>query len=91
MLDIKKCQEILEHHFATVTREEFMANLEKFCPEFMAAEIDDSAAAKSTNTELYQQAKQDSKLEIAPKLLKRGLSIEEVAAILELDIHLLVK
>ena len=91
MLDIKKCQEILEHHFDTVTREEFLANLEKFCPEFMAAEIDDSAAAKSTNTELYQQAKQDSKLEIAPKLLKRGLSIEEVAAILELDIHLLVK
>ena len=91
MLDIKKCQEILEHHFATVTREEFMANLEKFCPEFMAAEIDDSESAKFKNTELYQQAKQESKLEIAPKLLEKGLSVQEVAAILELDIHLLVK
>lgn len=53
--------------------------------------IDDSESAQFQNTELYQQAKQESKLEIAPKLLKRGLSIQEVAAILELDIHLLVK
>ena len=91
MLDIKKCQKVLEHHFATVTPEEFLTNLEKFCPEFIAAGIDDSESAKFKNTELYQQAKQESKLEIAPKLLKKGLSIQEVAAILELDIHLLVK
>jgi hypothetical protein len=44
MLDVNKCQEILEHHFATVTREEFLANLEEFCPEFIAAGIEDSAA-----------------------------------------------
>ena len=91
MLDIKKCQEILDHHFATVTREEFLANLENFCPEFMAPGIDDAESAKFQNTELYQQAKQESKLEIAPKLLKKGLSIQEVAAILELDIQLLVE
>jgi hypothetical protein len=41
--------------------------------------------------EIYQQAKQESKLEIAPKLLKKGLSIQEVAEILELDVHLLAK
>ena len=91
MLDVDKCKEILEHHFATVTREEFLANLEKFCPEFIAAGIEDSAADKSQATALYQQAKQESKLEIAPKLLKKGLSIQEVAEVLELDIHLLAK
>jgi hypothetical protein len=40
MLDVKKCQETLEHHFATVTREEFMANLKEFCPELFAEELD---------------------------------------------------
>jgi hypothetical protein len=91
MLDVNKCQEILEHHFATVTREEFLANLEEFCPEFIAAGIEDSVADTSQVTALYQQAKQESKLEIAPKLLKKGLSIQEVAEILELDVHLLSK
>jgi hypothetical protein len=46
MLDINKCQQILEHHFATVTPEEFLANLEKFCPEFIAAGIDDSESVE---------------------------------------------
>jgi hypothetical protein len=91
MLDVDKCQEILEHHFATVTREEFLANLEEFCPEFIAAGIEDSAADPSQATALYQQAKQENKLEIAPKLLKKGLSIQEVAEILELDVHLISK
>jgi predicted transposase/invertase (TIGR01784 family) len=91
MLDVNKCQEILEHHFATVTREEFLSNLEEFCPEFIAAGIEDSELDKVENTEIYQQAKQESKLEIAPKLLKKGLSIQEVAEILELDVHLLTK
>jgi predicted transposase YdaD len=91
MLDVKKCQEILEHHFATVTREEFLANLEEFCPEFIAAGIEDSESAEIENTEIYQQAKQDNKLEIAPKLLKKGMSIQEVAEILELDVHLIAK
>ena len=91
MLDVDKCKEILEHHFATVTREEFLANLARFCPEFIAAGIEDSAADESQATALYQQAKQESKLEIAPKLLKKGLSIQEVAEVLELDVHLISK
>jgi predicted transposase YdaD len=91
MLDVNKCQEILERHFATVTREEFLANLEEFCPEFIAAGIEDSAADEFQSTAIYQQAKQESKLEIAPKLLKKGLSIQEVADILELDVHLIAK
>ena len=45
----------------------------------------------SKNIELYQQAKQESKLEIAPKLLKKGMSIQEVAELLELDVHLLAQ
>jgi predicted transposase/invertase (TIGR01784 family) len=90
MLDVNKCQEILERHFATVTREEFLANLEEFCPEFIAAGIE-SAADESQNVELYRQAKQESKLEIAPKLLKKGMSIQEVAELLELDVQLLAK
>jgi hypothetical protein len=36
--------------------------------------------------EIYHQAKQDSKIEIAAKLLHRGIGIQEVAEILELDI-----
>ena len=56
MLDINKCQKILEHHFAIVTREEFLANLEEFCPEFIAAGIEDSESAEIENTELYRQA-----------------------------------
>lgn len=91
MLDINKSKEILENYFATVTREQFAKDLEKYCPELVEAELANLEPDTSKNTELYLQAKQESKLEIAPKLLKRGLSIQEVAAILELDIHLLVK
>jgi predicted transposase YdaD len=91
MLDVNKCQEILEHHFAAVTRKEFLANLEKFCPEFIAAGIEDSELAEIENKEIYQQAKQESKLEIAPKLLKKGMSVQEVAELLELDVHLLAQ
>lgn len=34
-------------------------------------------------------AKEDGKLEIEPKLLQKGFSIEEVARILEIDINLI--
>ncbi|WP_373542518.1 hypothetical protein [Chamaesiphon sp.] len=91
MLDINKSQEILENYFATVTREQFAKDLEKYCPELVEAESATLGLDTSKHTELYQQAKQESKLEIAPKLLEKGLSVQEVAAILELDIHLIVK
>jgi hypothetical protein len=91
MLDVNKANEMFEHYFATVTNEKFLADLEEFCPEFFHAEFGNSEPDKFENTELYQQAKNESKLEIAPKLLKKGLSIQEVAEILELDIHLLTK
>jgi predicted transposase YdaD len=91
MLDINKSKEILENYFATVTREQFAKDLEKYCPELVEAESANLDSETSKNTELYQQAKQESKLEIAPKLLKKGLSIQEVAEILELDVHLLAK
>ncbi len=38
MLDVKKSLEILKDHFATVTPEEFAANLEEFCPELIEEE-----------------------------------------------------
>jgi hypothetical protein len=40
-----------------------------------------------THNEIYQQAKQDSKIEIAAKLLHKGISVNEVAEILELEIE----
>ncbi|WP_310426202.1 hypothetical protein [Chamaesiphon sp. VAR_48_metabat_135_sub] len=91
MLDIDKSKEILENYFANVTREQFVIDLEKYCPELVEAESASLGSEISKNTELYQQAKNESKLEIAPKLLKKGLSIQEVAEILEVDVHLLVK
>jgi hypothetical protein len=91
MLDVNKLNEMFEHYFATVTKEKFLADLEEFCPEFFNAELDIPESNEFQNTEIYQQAKNDNKLEIAPKLLKKGLSIQEVADILELDVHLLAK
>jgi uncharacterized protein (DUF1786 family) len=116
-IDIAKVTELLEHHFATVTPEEFRANLEKFCPELFAEEEDKSNgngnedislcgeddrfgradASRSPSPdrqldltaptdEIYRQAKEDSKKEIAAKLLHRGISVKEVAEILELDV-----
>jgi predicted transposase/invertase (TIGR01784 family) len=91
MLDIDKSKEILENYFANVTREQFAIDLENYCPELVEAESANLESGVSKNTELYQQARQESKLEIAPKLLKKGLSIQEVAEILELDVHLFAK
>jgi predicted transposase YdaD len=89
MLDIDKSKEILENYFANVTQEQFAIDLEKYCPELIEAELASIASDELESTEIYQQAKQESKLEIAPKLLKKGLSIQEVAEILELDVHLI--
>jgi hypothetical protein len=43
-----------------------------------------------THSKIYQQAKQDNKIEIAAKLLHKGISVKEVAEILELDINSIV-
>ncbi|MBW4620577.1 MAG: hypothetical protein KME17_14635 [Cyanosarcina radialis HA8281-LM2] len=89
MIDVKKSLEILENYFAKVTKEEFDRDLKKYCPELFEEESNDLELEQLKNTELYQQAKKDSKLEIAPKLLKKGLSAQEVAEILELDVRLI--
>jgi hypothetical protein len=115
-IDIAKVTKLLEHHFATVTPEQFRANLEEFCPELFAEDEGQSnrcedmslsgenyrfgrAEALQTkqaerqldvpahSDEIYQQAKQDSKIEIATKLLQKGFSVREVAEMLELDIN----
>jgi SOS response regulatory protein OraA/RecX len=90
MIDIAKATKLLETHFASVTPDEFTKNLREFCPElFEDQEKANSGKELIENTEIYRQAQKNSKLEIAPKLLQRGFSIEEVAAILEIDASLL--
>ena len=39
------------------------------------------------NTRVYQEAQQEAKLETIPRLLKMGLSIEQIAEALDLDIE----
>jgi hydroxymethylpyrimidine pyrophosphatase-like HAD family hydrolase len=71
MLDFDKATKILTEHFADLTPDKFEVNLRKYCPELFQENVDN----------------QDSKLQIVPKLLDKGLSIQEVAELLELDIH----
>jgi DNA relaxase NicK len=68
MLDIKKAAELLEHHFATVTHEEFLANLEKFCPEFFKARQESIELAQKQEAEMHRKMEEVSKLKIALKL-----------------------
>ena len=39
------------------------------------------------HTKVYQEAKEEGKLEVVPKLLQRGLSLQEIAEILEVDVE----
>jgi predicted transposase/invertase (TIGR01784 family) len=89
MIDINKAKEILESHFASVTPEEFANNLQEYCPELFEVESPDLNTHELRNEEIYQQAKKEGKLEIAPKLLQKGMSVQEVAELLELDIRLI--
>jgi predicted transposase YdaD len=85
MLDFDKATKILTEHFANLTPEQFEVNLREYCPELFPEKIDNPDNIK--DTDLYQQGHQDSKLQIIPKLLEKGLSTQEVAELLELDIH----
>jgi predicted transposase YdaD len=87
MLDVVKATAALENYFATVTPEQFAVDLRKFCPELFEEEENGKELEQLTTNEIYQKAKEDNKLEIAPKLLQKGLTIEEVADILELDVN----
>jgi predicted transposase YdaD len=85
MLDFDKATKILTEHFANLTPEQFEVNLREYCPELFPKITDNTESIK--DTDLYQQGHQDSKLQIIPKLLDKGLSTQEVAELLELDIH----
>jgi SOS response regulatory protein OraA/RecX len=91
MLDIKKAAELLKHHFATVTHEEFLANLEEFCPEFFQARQETIAAEELHENELHYKMEEASKLKIARRLLQKGLSVGEIAEIVELDQSLITQ
>lgn len=39
------------------------------------------------NTRVYQEAQEEAKLEAVPRLLKMGLTLEQVAEALDLDIE----
>jgi predicted transposase YdaD len=85
MLDFDKGTKILTEHFANLTPDKFEVNLRKYYPELFSETIDNLDNIQDTN--LYKQGHQDSKLQIVPKLLDKGLSTQEVAKLLELDIH----
>jgi predicted transposase YdaD len=85
MLDFDKATKILTEHFANLTPDEFEANLKKYCSELSPETTENPENIK--DTDLYQQGHQDSKLQIVPKLLDKGLSTQEVTELLELDIH----
>jgi AbrB-like transcriptional regulator len=90
MIDIAETTNLLENYFVNVTNEQFAKDLKEFCPELFEDEHNSSLNTGSLNNdEIYRKAKEDGKLEIAPKLLQKGLSREEVATILEVDINLI--
>jgi predicted transposase YdaD len=91
MLDIKKAEELLKHHFATVIHEEFLANLEEFCPEFFQARQETMAAERLQEDETHRKLEEASKLKIVPRLRQRGMSVAEIAEILELDQSLIAQ
>jgi hypothetical protein len=76
MLDFDKATKILTEHFANLTPEQFEVNLREYCPELFSESterIDRSSPVE--DDDIYQQGQQDSKLQIAPKLLNKGLTI----------------
>ncbi len=90
MIDIAKATELLENYFVNVTNEQFARDLKEFCPELFEDEQESKLDNKlQNNAEIYRKAKEEGKLEIAPKLLQKGFSMEEVATILEIDINLI--
>jgi hypothetical protein len=104
MVDIAKATKTLEYYFAGVTKEQFSDDLRKFCPELFEEEdqingSEDSSLSEAndrqldllTHREIYQKAKEDNKIEIATKLLHKGISVKEVADLLELDINSLAQ
>jgi hypothetical protein len=71
MLDINKCKEILENHFTNLTREEFLANLEEFCPEFFFCEESPYLESdRSNDPELDRQNTEENKIDRYRKLAK---------------------
>jgi predicted transposase YdaD len=87
MLDFQTASKIMLEHFATLTPEQFLINLEEYCPELFQENSTSLDIEQLKNTEIYQQAEKESKLKIVPKLLEKGLNIQEVAELLELDLE----
>jgi hypothetical protein len=52
MLDVNKCQEILENYFATVTPDRFMLDLAKYCPELFDEESNHLDSDRSNDPKL---------------------------------------
>jgi hypothetical protein len=62
MLDVVETQKILEDYFANVTPEQFMADLKNYCPELLESESAELDLEKLEKTRIYQQAKQESRV-----------------------------
>jgi transcriptional regulator with XRE-family HTH domain len=69
MLDANKIGEILRQHFATVTPEEFEANLRRSCPEIFEEENRLLALEAEKETEIVHQVRKEENLETLSNLL----------------------
>lgn len=89
MVDPQKAASILYKHFEQLTSEQFLKNLERSCPEVFEEEREKTKSSLVKETKVYQEAFEEGleqeKLEILSKLLQKGLSIQEVADLLDLD------
>lgn len=93
MLDPQKAASILYKHFEQLTTEQFLKNLERACPEVFEEEQEETKSSFIKGTKVdreafeegFEEGKEQKKLEILSKLLQKGLSIQEVADLLELD------
>lgn len=88
MLDVVETQKILEDYFANITSEQFVADLQSYCPELLEAESSELNLDRLEKIRIYKQVKQESQLEIASKLLKKGLTVDYISELLELDASL---
>lgn len=66
MLDVKKSLKILRDHFATITPEEFAANLKEFCPELIEEELTYHNPGKKSINEV--NCMKNNKVELEEKI-----------------------
>jgi hypothetical protein len=74
MLDVNKCQAILENYFATVTPDRFMLDLAKYCPELFDEELTYLDSDRSNGAKLDRQNTEENKLDRYREAVKSLIS-----------------